>query len=336
MNVTTPPASYATRFTRLVGCRLPIQSAPMAGVVSDAELPAAVAAAGGHGMFPALFLSAPYIARVINDLNGRTRAYGINFIGLMLDRECLEIAAEHAPLVELFFAEPSRAVVETIHAGGALASYQVVSGQEALRAQDAGADLLVVQGVEAGGHPRGELGLLPLLEEVLMVSAVPVIAAGGIGGPRAVAAALAAGADAVRAGTRFIAATESQAHARYKQALVAAGARDAVLTRSFSAGDPAESTQRVLRSALQAAEAFPGESAGEVVLGGARVTVPRFSSIPPTEGSSGAIDAMALYAGQSVAGVSGVVPAAEIVADLASGVAALATRPTVDPIARRG
>lgn len=336
MNVTTPPASYATRFTRLAGCRLPIQSAPMAGVVSDAELPAAVAAAGGHGMFPALFLSAPYLTRVINDLNGRTRAYGVNFIGLMLDRECLEIAAEHAPLVELFFAEPTRAVVETIHAGGALASYQVVSGQEALRAQDAGADLLVVQGVEAGGHPRGELGLLPLLEEVLMVSAVPVIAAGGIGGPRAVAAALAAGADAVRAGTRFIAATESQAHARYKQALVAAGARDAVLTRSFSAGDPAESTQRVLRSALQAAEAFPGESAGEVVLGGARVTVPRFSSIPPTEGSSGAIDAMALYAGQSVTGVSGVVPAAEIVADLASGVAALAARPAVDPMARRG
>ena len=114
-----PPASYETRFTRLVGCRLPIQSAPMAGVVSDAELPAAVAAAGGHGMFPALFLSAPYLTRVISDLSGRTRAYGVNFIGLMLDRECLEIAAGHAPLVELFLAEPSREIVETIHAGGA-------------------------------------------------------------------------------------------------------------------------------------------------------------------------------------------------------------------------
>jgi len=149
-----PPASYETRFTRLVGCRLPIQSAPMAGVVSDAELPAAVAAAGGHGMFPALFLSAPYLTRVISDLSGRTRAYGVNFIGLMLDRECLEIAAGHAPLVELFLAEPSREIVDTIHAGGALASYQVASDQQALRAQDAGADLLVVQGIEAGGHAR--------------------------------------------------------------------------------------------------------------------------------------------------------------------------------------
>ena len=127
------PASFETRFTRLAGCRLPIQSAPMAGVVSDAELPAAVAAAGGHGMFPALFLSAPYLTRVLSDLSGRTRAYGVNFIGLMLDRECLEIAAGHAPLVELFLAEPSREIVETIHAGGALASYQVASDQQALR-----------------------------------------------------------------------------------------------------------------------------------------------------------------------------------------------------------
>jgi NAD(P)H-dependent flavin oxidoreductase YrpB (nitropropane dioxygenase family) len=326
-----PPASYETRFTRLVGCRLPIQSAPMAGVVSDAGLPAAVAAAGGHGMFPALFLSAPYLTRVISDLSGRTRAYGVNFIGLMLDRECLEIAAAHAPLVELFLAEPSREIVETIHAGGALASYQVASDQQALRAQDAGADLLVVQGIEAGGHPAGDLGLLPLLEEVLAVATVPVVAAGGIGGPRAVAAVLAAGADAARAGTRFVAAAESRAHARYKQALVEAGARDAVLTRAFSAGDPVETTQRVLRSALRAAEAFPGESAGEVVLGGARVPVPRFGSHAPTEGSSGAIEAMALYAGQSAGGVTGIVPAVEIVTELASrlGATALAAAPAL-------
>ena len=326
-----PPASYETRFTRLVGCRLPIQSAPMAGVVSDAKLPAAVAAAGGHGMFPALFLSAPYLTRVLSDLSGRTRAYGVNFIGLMLDRECLEIAAGNAPLVELFLAEPSREIVETIHAGGALASYQVASDQQALRAQDAGADLLVVQGIEAGGHPAGDLGLLPLLEEVLAVATVPVVAAGGIGGPRAVAAVLAAGADAARAGTRFVAAAESRAHARYKQALVEAGARDAVLTRAFSAGDPVETTQRVLRSALRAAEAFPGESAGEVVLGGARVPVPRFGSHAPTEGSSGAIEAMALYAGQSAGGVTGIVPAAEIVTELASrlGATALAAAPAL-------
>jgi len=131
---------------------------------------------------------------------------------------------------------------------------------------------------------------------------------------------LAAGAAAARVGTRFIAATESAAHPLYKQALVAACAGDAVLTRAFSVGDPVETTQRVLVSALRNAGTLDRETAGEVVLGGMRLPVPRFGSIPPTEGSTGAIEAMSLYAGQSVGGVKAVVSAASIVAELAAGV----------------
>jgi NAD(P)H-dependent flavin oxidoreductase YrpB (nitropropane dioxygenase family) len=290
----------------------------MAGVVRDAELPAAVAAAGGHGMFPALFLSAPYLERVLDELNARTRAYGVNFVGLMLDRDCLELAAHKAPMVDVFFGDPDAELIETIHAGGALASWQVASREQAKAAEAAGCDLVVAQGVEAGGHPRGELGLLPLLDTVLDAVQLPVVAAGGIGGPRA---ALAAGASAVRVGTRFIAAAESAAHPVYKEALVRATAHDAVLTRAFSVGDPVETTQRVLASCLTAAEALPEQTAGEVVLGGMRLPVPRFGSVPPTAGSTGALEAMSLYAGQSVGGVRAVAPAAEIVAELASKLA---------------
>src|SRR6478736_4677093 len=93
IRVMTSLCSSTAAFSDLVGCRLPIQSAPMVGVVRDAELPAAVAAAGGHGMFPAAFLQAPYLERVIDALDARTRAYGINFVGVFLDRECLELAA---------------------------------------------------------------------------------------------------------------------------------------------------------------------------------------------------------------------------------------------------
>jgi NAD(P)H-dependent flavin oxidoreductase YrpB (nitropropane dioxygenase family) len=309
-------------FGELVGCRLPIQSAPMAGVVRDAELPAAVAAAGGHGMFPAAFLQVPYLERVIDDLNARTRAYGLNFVGVFLDQECLELAAAKAPLVDVFIAAPDAAIVATIHAGGALASWQVADSEQARAAEAVGCDLLVVQGVEAGGHPAGQLGLLPLLDEVLNAVTVPVVAAGGIGSARGVAAALAAGAAAVRVGTRFIAAVESAAHHLYKEALVAANGVDAVLTRAFSVGDPVETTQRVLASALRNAETLGRETIGEVVLGGMRLPVPRLGSIPPTEGSSGAIEAMALYAGQSVGAVTAIVPAASIVAELAAGVPA--------------
>jgi nitronate monooxygenase len=319
-----PPAAFATGFTRLTGCRLPIQSAPMVGVVRDGSLPAAVAAAGGHGMFPATFLAPAYVERVVEDLAARTSAFGVNFVALMLDRGLLERVAERAPLVDLFFGEPDPAIVTTIHAGGALASWQVVSADEARRAVDAGCDLVVAQGVEAGGHPRGELGLLPLLDEVLDAVDVPVVAAGGIGTPRSVAAALAAGASAVRAGTRFIAAAESAAHPAYKRALVEAAAHDAVVTRAFSVGDPAETTQRVLRSALRAAEALDADPAGEVVLGGERIAVPRLGSLPPTEGSTGAVEAMALYAGQSVGGVRRLEPVAAIVEELAAGLRALA------------
>ena len=292
----------------------------MVGVVRDAELPAAVAAAGGHGMFPAAFLQAPYLERVIDDLDARTRAYGINFVGVFLDRECLELAAHRAPLVDVFIAEPDAEIVDTIHAGGALASWQVANGEQARAAEAAGCDLVVVQGVEAGGHPHGELGLLPLLDAVLDAVVVPVIAAGGIGSARGVAAVLAAGAAAARVGTRFIAATESAAHRLYKEALVSACADDAVLTRAFSVGDPVETTQRVLVRALRNAESLERETAGEVVLGGMRLPVPRFGSIPPTEGSTGAIEAMSLYAGQSVGGVKAVLPVASIMAELAAGV----------------
>jgi nitronate monooxygenase len=319
MSVTSPPAAHATRFTRLVGSRLPIQSAPMPGVVRDATLPAAVAAAGGHGMFPATFLSPAYLERVIDELSAQTGAFGVNFVTLGLDRDCLELAAARSPYVDLYFGDPEPALVEAIHAGGAIASWQVSSREQAKAAVAAGCDVVVVQGAEAGGRPRSELGLLPLLDSVLGTVEVPVMAAGGIGSARAVAAAMAAGASAVRAGTRFIAASESAAHPAYKHALVQARAEDAVLTRSFSAGDPVESTARVLRSALAAAHELDAEQAGVVVMGDRRVPAARFSSLLPTEGSTGALDAMALYAGQSVDGVRAVEPAADIVAELAVG-----------------
>ena len=266
------PASYETRFTRLVGCGLPIQSAPMVGVVRDAELPAAVAAAGGHGMFPAAFLQAPYLERVIDDLTDATRAYGVNFVGVFLDRECLELAADKAPLVDVFIAEPDAGrSSDTIHAGGAL---RVLAGRQRRAGTRAGGgrgDLVVVQGVEAGGHPAGELGLLPLLDEVLDAVAVPVVAAGGIGSARGVAAVLAAGRcrrprrDTLHRGDgerRPPPATRRRSSRRE---------RATPYSRARSRRDPVETTQRVLVSApARRRGVSAGEPAGEVVLGGAR------------------------------------------------------------------
>jgi NAD(P)H-dependent flavin oxidoreductase YrpB (nitropropane dioxygenase family) len=162
--------------------------------------------------------------------------------------------------------------------------------------------------------------LIPLLDAVLDAVSLPVIAAGGIATRRGVAAALAAGADGVRVGTRFIASAESDAHPAWVEAVLAAGASDAVGSEAFNVGLPVPGPHRVLRSSLEAASALDGDEAGIVRLAGADIPVARFGAIPPTRDSTGTIAAMPFYAGQSAGAVTRIQPAAEIFAELATGV----------------
>jgi nitronate monooxygenase len=202
-----------TRFTELVGCSVPIQQAGM-GAVGPPELAAAVSEAGGLGM---LGMARPGghtvqgLSSLLDRLTALTaRPFGVNFIvspgGLTeLEPACFELAARSARVVEFFYGWPDRALVDLVHRGGALVSWQVGSCEEAVAASKAGCDLIVAQSVSAGGHVRGVIGLPALLSEVLEAVDVPVLAAGGIGSGRALAAALAAGASGVRVGTRFVA-----------------------------------------------------------------------------------------------------------------------------------
>jgi NAD(P)H-dependent flavin oxidoreductase YrpB (nitropropane dioxygenase family) len=132
------------------------------------------------------------------------------------------------------------------------------------------------------------------------------------------AAALATGAAAVRVGTRFVVAQESDAHPAYVDALIRARAEDTELTETFSLGWP-DAPHRVLRSCVEAAESFRGDVVGQGAIGGATYPVPRFA--PPTSNRAtiGDIAAMALYAGESVDAVRRIQPAAEIVQELSEG-----------------
>jgi nitronate monooxygenase len=308
----------STRFTTLLGCTVPIQQAGMGGVATR-ELATAVADAGGLGMLGGVRLSAAYLADQLARLRRQTRqTLGVNFLMPFLDPECVEVAASKVRLVEFFYGDPDERLVRTVHAGGALACWQVGSVDEAKAAVDAGCDLVVAQGIEAGGHVRGKLSLLPLLEGVLGAVDVVVVAAGGIGTARAMAAALAAGADAVRIGTRFVAAAESAAHPLYKEALIQARAEDTVLTETFSVLWP-NAPHRVLASCVQAAHTFTEEFVGETEVGGRKLLLPRFAVPTPTRWTEGRIEAMALYAGESVSAVRRIQSAAEIVRELAEG-----------------
>jgi nitronate monooxygenase len=141
-----------------------------------------------------------------------------------------------------------------------------------------------------------------------------VLAAGGIGTGRAMAAALAAGAEGVRVGTRFMAAEEAKAHPDYVNALIAAEAKDSVYTEVFSHGWP-DTPHRTLRSCIEAAQAFEGDVVGRRYWPETKEwqTLYRFGSITINDQVTGAIEAMSQWAGESVGGVKSVQPAVTIV-----------------------
>ena len=253
--------------------------------------------------------------------------FGINFTAHNRDgsdrpdREEVVYAAAHARVVEFFWAAPNPDWIEWVHTTGCLACWQVGAVAEAKLAADSGCDLIVAQGVEAGGHVRGSTGLLPLLDSVLDSVDIPVLAAGGITTARSMAAVMMAGAAGVRLGTRFLATPESGAHPAYVNALLAAGNDSTVLTDLFSVGWP-DAPHRVIAAAAAAALAHDGDTVG--TMGGQPVV--RLSARTPNRDVSGNVGAMALYAGQGVGQVTSIMPAGQIVTKLASETQSLLTR----------
>lgn len=271
------------------------------GGVSSPALAGAVAGTGALGMIGAAMLPPDVLAAQIDEA-GRHGRVGVNFLMPFLDVAAFDVAASRAGLVECFYADPDRELVERAHDAGALIAWQVGSVDEAVAAAGAGCDFVVVQGVEAGGHVRGTAPLLPLLAGVRAQVGVPLVAAGGIGSTADAAAALEAGADGVRIGTLLVAAEEADVHPSYTDALVAAEADDTVLTEAFSLGWPS-APHRVLRSCVDACDDDPATR----------------SPLPPTRGFVGPVERAALYAGRSVSSVQAVEPAADVVRRLAAG-----------------
>lgn len=314
-----------TQLCDLLGIEHPIVQAPMGGPAVPA-LAAAVSNAGALGTL-ALTWSEDSGA-IIRELRELTpHPFGGNF-GLQLDQNArLEDALEAGlRIVSLFWGDPSPYAAR-IHDAGALLLYTAGSAEEAKRAVAAGADVIVAQGWEAGGHVWGQVGTLALVPAVVdAVSPTPVIAAGGIGDGRGVAAVLALGAQGAWVGTRFLMAEEAPVHAHYRSRLIAADETDALWFPDLFDGGWPNAPHRALRNAtIEAWEAAgrpasgsrPGEG-DQVASRSNGAAIPRYASATPVQGMEGDIDAMSLWAGQSVALAHHVQPAAEIVAELVS------------------
>ena len=313
-----------TRFTDLTGCTVPIQQAAIGGLARP-QLATAVADAGGLGMVYAGSFEPKQMIKVFEDMRQHSSGvFGANFLipeAFVSDldeiREQVKTASKLVKVVEFFYRWPEPSLVDLVHKGGALASWQVGSNEEAVAAEQAGCDIIVAQGVEAGGHVRGKVSLLTLLSQVLDSVKVPILAAGGIGSGRALAAILAAGADGVRVGTRFIAATEAGAHPEYVKALIAGEPEDTIVTETFSEGWP-NAPHRVLRFSAEEAQKFKGDIVGHkrLISTGEMAPVKRLESFTMTSETTGTIKAMPHWAGESVSGVKTVKPVSAIIKEL--------------------
>jgi nitronate monooxygenase len=251
------------------------------------------------------------------------RAFGVNLIPGATDPKLLneELAAcFHAGVSALcFFWNVDAQAIARAKQAGCLVLYQVGSVADAKLAEDAGADIIIVQGVEAGGHVRGHRALSVLVPEVADAVKLPVAASGGIVDGKGLAAALALGAHGVHCGTVFLASPESFAHDYHKQRVIAAQPGDTVHTDLYAINWPPSSPVRVLKNSETEAAGgklwgyHPDELPREAIAEEDGRPLWRYSTASPLRNTTGNLEAMALYAGDGAARVTAVRPAAEIV-----------------------
>ncbi|MDQ3934537.1 MAG: nitronate monooxygenase [Actinomycetota bacterium] len=312
-----------------LGVERPVVQAGMGGGLSRARLAAAVSEAGGLGTIG--ILPPDGLRAEIAAARERTdRPVAVNLL-LPFARRAHAEAARDADVVVTFWGRPRRPADRPwLHQAGSL--------REAVGARGEGADGVILQGVEAGGHVRGELPALELLAIVRreIPPPYPLLLAGGISDRTGVEAALDVGADAAVLGTRFLMTPESDAHPLYRERLVAA--RETLLTELFGMGWPAkhrvvenEATRRWLAReprgpvAVRALNRITAPLASrtpvrvqEALLARQSARVPLFAPVAPTTGRPATLlETAPLYAGETVARIDDIRPAGDIVRELA-------------------
>lgn len=313
------PQSLRTPLLQTLGCSLPIMLAGMGGVARH-QLAAAVCEAGGFGVLGMVREPAARIRAEVAALRLRTSGrFAVNVIPAATESRllaeqietCLEL---EVPAMVLFW-EVNKALVKHLKHEGLQVIHQVGNQRDADAALNAGADVLIVQGHEAGGHVRGTTSLFSLLPQIAAQSPVPVVASGGIGNGRALVAALALGAQGASLGTALLATHEANAHPHHKQRVLAARADDTVYTTRFARNWHEPAPVRVLSNKVleggydhAAPDTIIGEQDGQPVF--------LFSTDSPLADATGQIDDMALYCGQSCGQISRECSAHERIAEI--------------------
>lgn len=308
-----------TELTRRLGLRLPIIGAPMAGA-GHGELARAVSSAGGLGMVGAgNRADVEFVRReaaIASDGGRLPFGIGLHTWALPGQPGVIEATAESGPTIVSLSFGPVDDYLELLHSAGSLVAAQVNTVADARIAVDSGVDIVVAQGSDAGGH-TGSVSMFPLLQGVLEAlegTGVPVLAAGGIGTGRGLAAVLAAGAQAGWVGTRLLACREAEGSAEAKKRVLAADETDTVLTRVFDIAQrlawPERYPGRALRNATT--DEWHGRE-GELV-----ASLDEVAERVRVAQQAGDFDTAVIYAGQAVGLVHDERSATEVVTQLAA------------------
>ena len=298
---------FRTSLTERLAIRHPVLLAPM-GAIAGGRLAAAVTRAGGLGFIGPGYNDSAWLDGQLDAADGER--VGVGFITWHLAREPARLtrALARKPAAIMLSFGDAAPFVDEIRGAGALLFIQIQTLRAAREALARGADVLVAQGTEAGGHGASR-ALFPLLPSVVDIAgAVPVVAAGGVSDGRGLAAALTLGASGALMGTRFYAATESLAHPQARARIIAASGDDTLRTRVFDIVRgldwPVPFTGRAIANDFT--RAWHGR---ETDLSTAHEEVARYAAA--TDASD--YDTAVLWAGEGADFVTRVEPAAQIV-----------------------
>src|ERR1700761_3696331 len=319
-----------TLITDRYGLKVPFINAGMA-FMATAPLVRAVCQAGGMGMLGAAAMPPDVLQAEIREVKAVNPAcFGVDIIPRFSAIEHIDVCvAERVPVVVFVWDDPPDEWLSRLQAAGTHIWFQVGSVEEARASLRRGAQALIVQGSEAGGHNRAAAATFSLLPAVIdAIPSVPVVAAGGIADGRTVAAALALGADAVWVGTRLLASFEANAHPQYKDRVVAAGVGDTARHLIFGPEFPDASTRGLRNRIVQEWEGRDHPAPYKVVpdselpvIGQARLygqefPMKRFCGFPPTPEFTGDLEEMSLLAGESVGQTNRLMSAASIIDEM--------------------
>jgi nitronate monooxygenase len=326
-----------TSICDLLGCDVPILLAGMGGV-SHWELCAAVANAGGYatlGMVretPGLIESEVLALRAATD-----RPFSVNVIPsatnpALLDAQisrCLELGVK----AFTFFWDVVPDTVARVKAAACQVLHQVGTVEAARAAEAAGVDVLIAQGIEAGGHVHGRTGALALSADILAETRLPVVVSGGIADGAGLAAALAMGAQGVHCGTAFLATDESFAHPYHKARVVEASANDTVLTDIYVLNWPKGAAVRVIKNSITEPLGVdrlmghdPDALPREAIAWDGDAPRLRYSTDSPLRTTTGDLEAMSLFAGQGAGRINSVISAAARLQQMSAEASALLAR----------